>query len=213
MRMRKALTGAALSLFCALLFAGRAGAQTRAPKFEAGAQFSSVSIDDPTDDSLSACNGCDAFVYKGIGGRFTYNLNDSVAFDSEVNFFLDEERRRVSRVVGGHPLEGLFGVKAGKRFRRVGVFAKARPGFVSFSRTIRFPLGVGVGPLSRTTHFAADLGGVVEFYPSRKFLVRADAGDTIIHYGEETLAGTTSPIVRATTTHNFQFSAGVGWRF
>jgi hypothetical protein len=68
-----------------------------------------------------------------------------------------------------------------------------------------------------------DVGGVLEFYPTRRTLVRFDAGDTIIRYGEHREAATLialapldqSPITTAPseTRHNFQFTAGVGFRF
>ena len=58
----------------------------------------------------------------GAGGRFTYNLNNNIALDSEVNFFLPDE---------GPPyaVQSLFGIKAGKHTKHVGIFAKVRPGF------------------------------------------------------------------------------------
>src|ERR1044071_4210571 len=54
----------------------------------------------------------------GAGNRFTYNLNNHVALESEVDFFLPDE---------GPPtaVQGLFGVKAGQRIKKVGTFAKA----------------------------------------------------------------------------------------
>ena len=202
------------ALVVALLFlsALASQAQTETPKFEAGAQFSALPInEDPSDDSL--CPACGTFVYTGVGGRFTYNLNASLAFDSEVNFFLRENLGMISRRVGGRPVQGLFGVKVGRRFRRVGVFAKARPGFLSFSKTVSSGLGELDLRLTRRTHFNMDVGGVFEFYASRKVIVRLDAGDTIIRYGGENIAGALSPISTATTRHNFQFAAGMMFRF
>jgi len=32
-------------------------------------------------------------------------------------------------------------------------------------------------------YFSMDVGGVVEFYPSRRIVTRPDIGDTIIRYG------------------------------
>ena len=32
-------------------------------------------------------------------------------------------------------------------------------------------------------YFSMDVGGVVEFYPSRRIVTRLDIGDTIIRYG------------------------------
>jgi hypothetical protein len=68
-----------------------------------------------------------------------------------------------------------------------------------------------------------DIGGVLEFYPSRRIFTRIDAGDTIIRLGETRVnnltvgAGNQFVIIPTTipgsTAHNFQFSAGVGFRF
>src|SRR5215212_940274 len=192
----------------------RAQAQEEeAPKFEVGAQFTSIALDDNA-SKLPICDDCDEFVYKGVGGRFTYNVNDHLAVETEVNFFLNENPRYTSRRVGGKPVQALFGVKAGRRFERVGVFGKVRPGFISFSEVIS--LGLGGGPLlpefSRRTHFNLDLGGVFEVYPSRKVVLRVDAGDTIVRYGEEQLPGALSPFP-GETRHNCPLSAGVGFRF
>ena len=90
----------------------------------------------------------------GAGGRFTYNLNNYIAFDNEVNFFLPDE---------GPPYatQGLFGIKAGKHFKYVGIFAKARPGFqtnliVNDREQTRFAMDVGVvGELSYSSRSPA----------------------------------------------------------
>ena len=130
----------------------------------------------------------------GVGTRFTYNLNNYIAFDSEVNFFLPDE---------GPPYatQGLFGIKAGKRIRRVGIFAKARPGFqTNFVVNGR-----------EQARFAMDVGGVAEFYPSRHVVLRADASDVIIPFGNNVVGYGFAQ--RLGTTHNFQFNLGVGVRF
>jgi hypothetical protein len=189
-------------------------------KFEVGAQFSSLSVD----------NGGGTRTEPGIGGRFTYNVTNNFALEAEGNIFPKDDHFGGFRN-GGSAVEGLFGVKIGKRYKRFGFFAKARPGFISFSRGITqiIPTGVTADPFSfnlrtdRLTHFAADIGGVMEFYPSRRIFARIDIGDTIIRYGETTFNTITgSPggpfvpvpfIVPSDTTHNFQFSAGVGFRF
>ena len=62
-----------------------------------------------------------------------------------------------------------------------------------------------------------DVGGVVEFYPSSRIVTRFDFGDTIIRYGEyrrESFVASVPFLSRPPETkHNFQFSAGVGFRF
>jgi hypothetical protein len=158
-----------------------------------------------------------------IGGRFTFNINKTIALEAATYFFPNKcfscER------TNGTLTEGLFGVKVGKRFEKWGIFGKARPGFASANRAeVEF---VGNSPFNvefhRATYFAFDLGGVVEFYPSKRIVTRFEAGDTMIHFRRRTSSfpfiDQTGNIVvvpftqPARTTHNFQFTAGVGFRF
>jgi hypothetical protein len=190
---------------------------TDVPKYEVAAEFTSLSLE--YGDTL-----------PGLGGRFTYNLNKHLALEA-AGYFFPGKCATCSRQITGHVTEGLFGVKAGKRFRRWGVFAKARPGFVSFGKGFFdiVPTGGG-GPfpftfvVRRSTAFGLDVGAVVEFYPSKRIVVRFDGGDTILRYPQRTVHSfTTDPITGALspfsftspayTRHNFQFSAGVGFRF
>src|SRR5215217_8434006 len=57
----------------------------------------------------------------GIGGRFTYNLNEVVSFEAAGYFF---PKRCFQCRNGGNIQEGLAGVKVGKRFEKWGIFAK-----------------------------------------------------------------------------------------
>ncbi len=214
MKTRALFTLNALMLVL-LLFNHSARAQEHdAPKVELGVQYSSLSID------LPGFGGTEHA--PGVGARVTYNLNDYFAVEAEGNIF--PSVTQTNYTTGGDPQQMQFGVKAGKRWKRFGLFAKARPGFVSFSETVA-PVQVQSGSLpgfrfdrERKTHFSTDVGGVVEFYPSRRMLVRFDAGDTIIRYGEhnELLTTTTGSVigpVSSETRHNFQFTAGIGFRF
>ena len=131
----------------------------------------------------------------GTGGRFTYNLNNHIALDSEVNFFLPDE---------GPPnaVQSLFGIKAGKRTKHLGIFAKVRPGFqTNFVVNQR-----------EQAQFALDVGGVAELYPNRHLVLRFDAGDVIIPFGNK-VVGEGLFAQRLGTTHNFQYSLGVAVRF
>jgi hypothetical protein len=131
----------------------------------------------------------------GAGNRFTYNLNNHIALESEVDFFLPDE---------GPPYatQALFGIKAGKRIRRVGIFAKVRPGFqTNFVVNQR-----------EQARFALDVGGVAEFYPNRHVVLRFDVGDVIIPFGNN-VVGYGSSARRLGTTHNLQFNVGFGIRF
>ena len=197
-----------------------------APRYEVGAQFSSLTMRDP-----SFAN--DFRTEPGFGGRFTVNITDYLAAEAQVDFYPNDNRSG-SDFAGGRMTTGLFGVKAGKRYERFGIYAKARPGFVRFERTF-----VGFTDVTPTpqfpdfvpqfrgrTEFATDIGGVLEFYPTRRIVTRFDIGDTIIRFKERTTNfpvvnfGTMPPTVTLVTVplpgqtrHNLQFSAGIGFRF
>ena len=188
------------------------------PKFELAGEFT----------TLERSNFGGYITDPGFGGRFTYNLNKVFSLEAAGYFFpkgcLDcGQRGRVTQVLGG--------VKVGKRFENWGIFAKARPGFVSFSEGDFeiVPTG-GAGPLpfridfNALNGFAADVGGVLEFYPSKRLVTRFDVGDTIMHFpsrrrnflqfdpstGGLNLVPITVP---GRTRHHFQFMTSIGFRF
>ena len=207
------------------LFITNVTAQSNAdelPRFEVGAHFTSL-----TKPSFS--NGD---TEPGFGGRFTYNINETFALEAVGNFF-PHKCLACGRLGdnGGNIVQGLGGVKIGKRFEKWGIFGKARSGVVSFSQadgkwvltnpTSTFPFDF---QFSRTNNFAADIGGIIEFYPTKRLVTRFEAGDTLIHYRERqtnflnfdpvTFAPSLIPFtLRSQTRHNFQFVAGIGWRF
>lgn len=198
-----------------LLVNSRGNAQKdETKKFEAGAQFSLLNI-----DRVSG-----RVTEPGVGGRFTYNLTDNLALEAEMNFFPRTHNGNASNEDGGRITEGLFGLKAGKRFEKFGLFGKFRPGFTSFGRAITGPRDARVfinNPTlfsfqyGRITHFATDVGGVLEFYPSKRMVFRFDLGDTIIRYGHQTFIDINGQSVTSEvfTRHNLQFGAGVSFRF
>ena len=171
----------------------------------------------------------------GFGGRVGYSFNRYVTAEAEVNLFPRERALTDTDFTGGRKLQGLFGVKAGRRYEHAGLFAKARPGFVNFKEGDLFqPPGRGCiaifpTPLScfesrGRTDFALDVGGVVELYPSARTIIRFDAGDTILRTGAHRVPAraqfsptgpvfSTAATVAAETTHNFQGGVGFGFRF
>ena len=187
------------------------------PKFEVAAEFTTLERE--------------AFSQRrtepGLGGRFTFNLNKTFALEAAGYFF---PKRCFECRNAGNVAQGLAGVKVGKRFEKWGVFAKARPGVISFSRGAfdAFPPLAPFSPVEiefkRLTAFAMDVGGVVEFYPAKRIVTRFDVGDTIVHFGRRnfntvTLNLETNTITPITvplpprTSHNFQFMTSVGFRF
>ena len=202
-------------------------AQSDEKKFEVGGQFSALRV--PTSSVTTAGAAFSTTESPdnnyGFGGRFGYQLSKYFTLEAEGNFF-----PRDRDLDGGRKLQGLFGVKAGKRFEKVGIFAKARPGFIRYERgdyvlgtggcVAIFPPPLGCfRPVARTK-LALDLGGVVELYPSKRTIVRFDAGDTMVHLPTRNMAAfqtnSSSLVVISSppeTKHNFQAGVGFGFRF
>ena len=221
-------------------------------KFEVGGQFSVLQSSVPREVRFTGVVcvtiPCPSFeilnsreIQPGFGGRIGYNLTNHIAVEAELNFFPGADSFSVPETLkGGHKIEGLFGAKVGKRFDKVGFFGKARPGFLYASKgdiqpranigciaTINiFPPPVGCFETISKSSFAADLGGVLEVYPTKRTIIRFDAGDTIVRFGDRTVTGILNRgpgilapsfvvVIRAPaeTTHNFQGSVGFGYRF
>lgn len=184
-------------------------------RFEVGAQFTSLFVNPPK--TIGSVTLPRVHVEPGFGPRFTFNLTESVAFEAEGNYYT---RLQPSFLLqGGRIFQGQFGGKVGKRFDRWGLFGKARPGFVSFTRVSQFPGAQLPGSLPTVRKFypSLDVGGVVEFYISRRWMARFDVGDTMIRYDEVTFpsAGALQVVViqPKATRHNLQVSSGIGFRF
>src|SRR5207249_4333506 len=205
---------AACLVLCTLQVKAQTKPSTELPKYEVGADFTTFTI-----------NGNQ--VELGAGGRFTYNLNKSFAVEA-AGYFSPGTCDSCPGQVTGRIGEGLFGLKAGKRFSKVGIFAKARPGFMTIGKGY-FDLILDSGGFftiipHRITPLALDLGGVFEFFPSKKVVLRVDYGDTILRYPQHSFIGfSVDPVTFALTsaqrtqpaftTHNTQFIVGVGFRF
>ena len=173
-------------------------AQQEEPKLEVGAQFSVI----------GRGTGSDATSIGG-GGRLTFNLTRYLALEGELNYFPSTGFIDLRR------FQGQFGVKSGLRFDRFGVFGKVRPGFINTKydvqtfclQTVCLPNGVctqiflpACFPITiADTGFSLDVGGVLEFYPAKRVIVRFDVGDTVVNH--------------SFATHNLQLGAGVGFRF
>ncbi len=211
MRITRLLFAMSAAMVCFFINGQRALAQSETPKLELGVHFATLRLG-PFDTAS-----------PGVGSRVTYNFTDSLSFEGEVNYFPKEGFYETRRI------QALFGLKPGVRFDKVGLFGKLRPGFIRASQIqvqnypcSSFGGGVtGVDPLppcvyarEGTSSFALDLGAVIEFYPSRKTVVRFDIGDTVIRNRSLLFGIGTIPSSSYTfTTHNLQINAGVGFRF
>ena len=190
-------------------------AQSSGPKFEVGGQVSAMRLSDFADTNA------------GLGGRFSYDALRWMSLESEFTLFPKDD----VKVIGSLPelgtmyrrrrAEAFFGPKMGVRNQRFGIFGKVRPGFTSLSHkgvecagdvcaliTTALPVQLLAVPEYRT-EFALDLGGVVEFYPSARTILRFDLGDTVIRH-----RSSAPPCWGdSCTSHNFSSRFGVGFRF
>jgi hypothetical protein len=188
--------------------------QSRFSRLTIGAQATSLSI--PFIDGVDG-----ATTEVGVGPFASYRIWRFVEADTAMFLFPREEQTGnvIGPYDGGRILQGFYGVRAGFRTRRIGFFAKVRPGFESNSRVFT---GDTVGPseqvvpqFGRATDFALDLGGVIELYPTKHFVIRLDAGDTMIYPGARivNLAGDEFSTPALPRRDTMQFGVGFGWRF
>ena len=200
-------------LLTVITFASVAVAQSTKDKIEIGVQTTALTLVQPDFSAFDETK-------LGIGGRFTFNFNRSIAAEAEINFL---PQKQFALTADGNAIQAQFGVKAGKRFEKFGIFGKVRPGFLSVDRAGSYIPGASFnGPepfftIERRAFFTIDAGGVLEFYPSKRTVVRFDAGDTVIRhparYGQLDFFDTIVKLIRpAKYNHNFQFTAGVSFR-
>jgi hypothetical protein len=187
-------------------------------KFEVGAQATTIHlaplhtlVTTPTTGTFNA-DGFNVTTF-GVGGRVGYNVSRYVAVEAEFNYFPEKNFNEVDQ---SRREQFFAGVRVGKRWQKVGVFAKFRPGAMHFDE-LPFHTVCGASGCRQTsqTNFALDAGGVVEYYPTKRTILRFDAGDTVIYFrdtGPDVFANSTITTLRQ-TTHNFQASVGFGFRF
>jgi hypothetical protein len=90
--------------------------------------------------------------------------------------------KQQDRMMAAESYKGFLELEQDFR-KRFGIFAKVRPGFMSYSSTLT---GVVMTPpmsfrYARSTDFALDVGGVVEYYWTRHALLRFEAEDSVLY--------------------------------
>ena len=182
------------------------------PKFEVGGQVSALRLTD-----FPATNA-------GLGGRFSFDLARWIAVESEFTWFPHDDvtvkssSPELGTLYHRRRAEAFFGPKMGLKTQRFGLFGKARPGFARLSDqgvecvgdvcALILPAQLLARPDYRT-EFALDLGGVVEYYPSSRLILRFDIGDVMIRH-----RSTAPPCWDGScTSNNFSSRFGVGVRF
>ncbi len=117
---------------------------------------------------------------SGGGAFLSWNFSRYLSFDTTA-FYSPHKDGFIFPQDGGTTTDALAGFKAGIRRGRMGYFAKVRPGAIQFSRTAWREAPPAI-QWEKTTDFALDSGGILEVYPARHLLLRAEAGNTYIHY-------------------------------
>lgn len=212
MRLKVVLAAAAMTA-CVLMSSSAFG-QSRSLNLEVGGQFVILHQDNnPIFDLRGAPTQWD----PGVGVRLGLDITRFLEIEGEFNVLPKDDR------LNGRITEGLFGVKAGYGGKRFGLFAKVRPGFIHARRTAVLCEGspiVGFGACGSAggrTDFALDMGGVVEFYPSKRTIVRFDAGDLFEHSRRQRFSigppFFVSGFLPSDDFHQLQMSLGVGFRF
>jgi Outer membrane protein beta-barrel domain len=155
----------------------------------------------------------------GFGGRFGFRATSLLGIEGELSLYPSDAPDEVP--ISTSRIEGLFGVKIGPRFDRFSVFGKVRPGFVRFAEApgpvvciLIYPPPLSCVLAGGQTVLALDLGGGIEFYPSKRSLVRVDISDSLLRY-----PGPAFTIDREAFTDdrfwrgNLRLTVGAGLRF
>jgi len=153
---------------------------------------------------------------KGGGVWVSWNFSKYWSWDTTALYF-ERHNNNTSYQDGGNPFEGFSGFKYGIRRDRVGIFGKVRGGPVIFSRTesafLQTQTSVTVG-FSKFVDYGLDTGGVVEVYPYRRLILRAEAGEVSIFYPSTHVETENGPIpVAGLERSTMMLIFGGGYRF
>jgi len=155
----------------------------------------------------------------GFGARAVFNPHPRLSVEIEANDVITDSGENRRNHPNGRDIGEVFdGVKSGYRFRHVGIFAKARPGYLSFVQFVRTqPLVVPSDPgsaLNRRERYvrrpAFDLGLVFEFYLTRHWAIRTDVGDTMAFYNSRFPKDLD---IEGVTRQNLQTGIAIQYRF
>ena len=180
-------------------------------RWEVGGQFSLLQPSDSVQTNT------------GVGARVAWHATWWASAEAEVNYFATERFEwdgvpspatigALSLRYNRQRLEAFVGPKLGHRWQRFGLFGKVRPGITRLTDEGVECIGevcalsLIARPVYRT-EFALDLGGVTEFYPTARTVVRADLGTRLIRHRSS------APPCSGCSTRNFTSSFGAGFRF
>jgi hypothetical protein len=139
-------------------------AQEEYSRFELGAQYSLIR---ETNFAFEAAS------FSGAGGRFDANLMRRLALEAQIDFF-PQQGVPLPLLQGGQALQAVFGLRAKVvQTRSLSVFGLVRPGLLHFTG-VEVPLTQMTFTTQPATYFVVNLGGGIEYYPSPRWILRAD---------------------------------------
>ena len=189
-----------LSLATALSVALPTRAQEEYSRVEVGGQYSTIR---ETTASLQGTN------LSGFGGRFDWNFNRRLAFESQVDFF-PEHATPLLLVQGGQTTQAVFGIRAKViQTRSFSVFGLVRPGLLHFTDAEVLASQPGLLTTQPVTYFVLNLGGGIEYYPSPRWILRADIEGNPYRVPADSAGGIVQPGKINDTT---RLSFGIGYR-
>ncbi len=192
MRKLRGLIAGLMVVAPAIAAVAQAGESENSHRFEVGAQLPILRSSQPAYSGM-----------VGVGGRFGYTPKRYVTVEGEYNILASQN----NDVYGQQ--YAVFGAKAGWRTPQIGVFAKVRPGFMTFRPS---PYGI---PTTSGTKPMLEIGGVVELYSPRlpNLYTRFDMGDAVVFFGSPLILPNAVRPSRDATVHNVQITLGIGVRF
>ena len=154
----------------------------------------------------------------GFGGYASYRFYGALFLDGDLSYF-----PRGTDFSGPHDggtiLQALIGLKGGIRRNHFGFFGKVRPGFNRYAQALTSVTSSGQSnptyTYDRSTTFALDLGGILEFYPRERSTVRLEVGDTHLFFNtrDVNVDGIMQSYGGGKMKHSIQLMLGYGWRF
>ncbi len=141
-------------------------AQEQTTRFEIGGEFSTIR---ETPDGGGGKN------FPGFGGRFDWNFNRRLALEAEMDFF-PQHAASLFLTQGGQTLQMVFGIRAKViQTKKLSVFGLIRPGVLHFSDALSNQTNPdGTYRTKAPNYFQLNLGGGIEYYPSPRWVLRAD---------------------------------------
>ena len=156
----------ALAIFGTLLLTLTTHAQDQYSHVELGAQYSIIRENNLNHQATN---------FSGVGGRFDWNITRRLALETQADFF-PQQGRPLPLTQGGQTVQAVAGIRAKVlQNRRISVFGLVRPGLLHFT-DVEVPSGQK-NPLYITqpaSYFCLNLGGGIEYYPSPRWILRAD---------------------------------------